>query len=64
MKKSGRPPLPEENVRGYALQIRISPIERDLFVRAARLDGLLLSAWARITLLKMSKEPSAKAKRT
>jgi len=47
----GRPPLPKKLAKGALLSVRFSESERTALDRAAKKDGVKLSAWARSVLL-------------
>lgn len=49
-KKVGRPPMPKGEAKGVVLQSRVQPSEKTAFQKAAKAQGLDLSAWVRETL--------------
>jgi uncharacterized protein (DUF1778 family) len=55
-KQRGRPPLPDEERKGYMFRLRMTHEERALLDRAAKKDGKDTSAWARATLMAKAKK--------
>ena len=49
-KKRGAPPKPPEQRKGHVVQIRLTSDEKAGCERAAHLDGMKMSKWARETL--------------
>jgi len=49
-KKVGRPTLPKGKAKDIITPVRMKPIERAQFERAAKKAGLSLSGWIRQTL--------------
>ena len=54
-KQRGRPPLPEDERKGYMFRLRMTQEERELLDKAAKRDGTDTSAWARATLIAKAK---------
>ena len=48
-----------DDAKGDALKLRLSATEHDLFKRAAKAEGLGLSAWMRFHLLRVAKRKLA-----
>ena len=48
--KVGRPPLPKGEAKAIVLQSRVQPSEKTAYQKAAKAQGLDLSAWVRETL--------------
>jgi uncharacterized protein (DUF1778 family) len=54
--------LPEDiPAKERQLRIRIEPVDRAIFERAARLSGLTLSAWIRLSAREMASRQLANA---
>ncbi len=49
-KKVGRPPMPKGEAKGIVLQSRVQPSEKAAYQKAAKAQGLDLSAWVREVL--------------
>ena len=55
-KQLGRPPLPDDERKGYMLRIRMAHDERALLDRAAVKNGQEMSTWARAVLVARAKK--------
>ena len=51
-----RPKKPDEKRRGYTLRVRLTESERKIFEEAAERNGLELSGWVRMVLLKAARK--------
>jgi uncharacterized protein (DUF1778 family) len=49
-KRTGRPPLPPDRVKGGRIEIRVDRAEQDAYEAAAKAAGLDRSEWMRLRL--------------
>jgi len=49
-KRTGRPPLPPDRVKGGRIEIRVDRSEQDAYEAAAKAAGLDRSEWMRLRL--------------
>jgi antitoxin component of RelBE/YafQ-DinJ toxin-antitoxin module len=55
-KRRGRPPKDSGDAKDDLLQVRIDQQERKAFTDAARLSGLVMSAWVRERLRRIARQ--------